>query len=52
MGERWDAVPVSGVEEPAAYYYSTYNGEDKAPVSNGRKSYGTWRRSKPYWSGY
>ncbi len=37
MGERWDAVPVSGVEEPAAYYYSTYNGEDKAPVSNGRK---------------
>lgn len=37
MNERWDAVPVSGVEEPAAYYYSTYNGEDKAPVSNGRK---------------
>lgn len=37
MNERWDAIPVSGVEEPAAYYYSTYNGEDKAPVSNGRK---------------
>ena len=37
MNERWDAVPVSGVEEPAAYYYSTYNGEDKAPVSDGRK---------------
>lgn len=34
MNERWDAVPVSGVEEPAAYYYSTYNGEDKAPVSD------------------
>nr|WP_330407404.1 carbamoyl-phosphate synthase large subunit [Blautia argi] len=37
MQERWDAVPVSGVEEPTAYYYSTYTGEDKAPVSNGRK---------------
>ena len=37
MNERWDAVPVSGVEEPAAYYYSTYNGVDKAPVSDGRK---------------
>ena len=37
MNERWDAVPVSGVEEPAAYYYSTYNGEDQAPVSDGRK---------------
>ena len=37
MNERWDAVPVSGVEAPAAYYYSTYNGEDKAPVSDGRK---------------
>lgn len=37
MEERWDAVPVSGVKEPTAYYYSTYNSEDKAPVSNGRK---------------
>ncbi len=37
MNERWDAVPVSGVKESAAYYYSTYNGEDKAPVSGGRK---------------
>ena len=37
MEERWDAVPVSGVKDPTAYYYSTYNGEDKAPVSNGRK---------------
>jgi len=34
--ECWDAVPVSGVEN-AAYYYSTYNGEDKIPVSNRRK---------------
>ncbi len=34
--EAWDAVPVSGVED-AAYYYSTYNGEDRAPVSGQRK---------------
>jgi carbamoyl-phosphate synthase large subunit len=31
--ERWDAVPVSGVER-AAYYYSTYNGPDRVPVSD------------------
>ena len=37
MKECWDAVPVSGVKDPAAYYYSTYNGEDKAPVSDRRK---------------
>ncbi|MEN6336957.1 MAG: carbamoyl-phosphate synthase large subunit, partial [Phycisphaerales bacterium] len=36
MKEAWDAVPVSGVEN-AAYYYSTYNGPDKVPVSNRRK---------------
>jgi carbamoyl-phosphate synthase large subunit len=34
--EAWDAVPVSGVEN-AAYYYSTYNGPDKVPVSKRRK---------------
>jgi carbamoyl-phosphate synthase large subunit len=34
--EAWDAVPVSGVEN-AAYYYSTYNGADKVPVSDRRK---------------
>jgi len=34
--EAWDAVPVSGVED-AAYYYSTYNGPDKVPVSKNRK---------------
>ncbi|HOK46384.1 MAG TPA: carbamoyl-phosphate synthase large subunit, partial [Bryobacteraceae bacterium] len=33
--EAWDAVPVSGVEN-AAYYYSTYNGEDRVPVSSGK----------------
>jgi carbamoyl-phosphate synthase large subunit len=34
--EAWDAVPVSGVEN-AAYYYSTYNGPDRVPVSKRRK---------------
>ena len=34
--ERWDAVPVSGVEN-RAYYYSTYNGKDTVPVSNRKK---------------
>ncbi|MDD5679829.1 MAG: carbamoyl-phosphate synthase large subunit [Candidatus Omnitrophica bacterium] len=33
---RFDAVPVSGVKN-AAYYYSTYIGEDKVPVSSGKK---------------
>jgi carbamoyl-phosphate synthase large subunit len=34
--EAWDAVPVSGVES-AAYYYSTYNGPDRVPVSPRKK---------------
>ncbi|ACB77805.1 carbamoyl-phosphate synthase large subunit [Opitutus terrae] len=34
--EAWDAVPVSGVEQ-ASYYYSTYNGPDRVPVSNRKK---------------
>jgi len=34
--ERWDAVPVSGVEN-RAYYYSTYNGKDTVPVSKRKK---------------
>jgi carbamoyl-phosphate synthase large subunit len=33
---RFDKVPVSGVEN-AAYYYSTYVGEDKVPVSQNKK---------------
>ena len=33
---RFEAVPVSGVEN-AAYYYSTYIGEDKVPVSPNKK---------------
>ncbi|MCX5998997.1 MAG: carbamoyl-phosphate synthase large subunit [Chloroflexi bacterium] len=33
---RFDAVPVSGVQN-AAYYYSTYNGEDRVEVSPRKK---------------
>ena len=32
VSERWDGVHVSGTQD-AAYYYSTYIGEDKDPVS-------------------
>lgn len=34
--EGWDAVPVSGVEN-SAYYYSSYNTEDKSPSDNRQK---------------
>ena len=34
--EAWDAVPVSGAVD-AAYYYSTYNGADRVPVSANRR---------------
>jgi carbamoyl-phosphate synthase large subunit len=34
--ERWDAVPVSGIEN-AAYYYSTYNAPDRVPTTNRKK---------------
>ena len=30
--EKWEGVHVSGKED-SAYYYSTYNGEDKNPIS-------------------
>jgi len=33
--QAWDAVPVSGAD--AAYYYSTYNGPDRVPVSPNKK---------------
>ncbi|MBS3809806.1 MAG: carbamoyl-phosphate synthase large subunit, partial [Desulfobacterales bacterium] len=36
MKEAWNAVPVSGVED-AAYYYSTYNAEDRVEVSSRKK---------------
>jgi carbamoyl-phosphate synthase large subunit len=35
--ECWDAVPVSGVDQPAAYYYSTYNAPDRVAVSDRKK---------------
>ncbi len=34
--ETWEGVHVSGTQN-AAYYYSTYNGEDKNPVSENKK---------------
>lgn len=34
--KEWDALPVSGVEN-AAYYYSTYVGQDKIKTSNNKK---------------
>ena len=36
MGEAWEAVPVSGVEN-AAYYYSTYNAKDTVETSARKK---------------
>ncbi len=36
MEERWDSIPVSGVED-AAYYYSSYNCEDTVPVTTNKK---------------
>src|SRR5512137_820941 len=36
LNERWEPVPVSGVEN-AAYYFSTYNAPDTVGVSNRRK---------------
>ena len=34
--EAWEGVHVSGTED-SAYYYSTYNAEDKSPVNEGSK---------------
>ena len=36
VAEAWEPVPVSGVED-AAYYYSTYNAEDRTSAGPGRK---------------
>ncbi|MDQ1256615.1 MAG: carbamoyl-phosphate synthase large subunit [Candidatus Hydrogenedentes bacterium] len=36
LGEAWEPVPVSGVEN-AAYYFSTYNAPDKVTVTKNRK---------------
>jgi carbamoyl-phosphate synthase large subunit len=35
LTHAWDAIPVSGAK--ASYYYSTYNGPDKVPVSDRKK---------------
>jgi carbamoyl-phosphate synthase large subunit len=35
--EAWDALPVSGVDTGAAYYYSTYNRPDSIPASDRKK---------------
>ena len=35
MEETWEGVHVSGTEN-SAYYYSTYNGEDKNPISTSK----------------
>lgn len=32
MEETWEGVHVSGTPD-SAYYFSTYNGEDKNPIS-------------------
>ncbi len=34
--EAWDSIRISGVEN-ACYYYSTYNGPDRVPVSSRKK---------------
>ncbi len=36
LGEAWEAVPVSGVEN-AAYYYSTYNAPNQVKVDDEKK---------------
>jgi carbamoyl-phosphate synthase large subunit len=36
VGEGWEAIPVSGVEN-ASYYYSTYNAPDRTTSSNRQK---------------
>lgn len=36
MEENWEGVHVSGTKDNA-YYYSTYNGTDKNPVSDGKQ---------------
>ena len=48
---RWDAVPVSGVEN-AAYYYSTYNAPDKVAVSDRHEGHGARRRAQPHRPGH
>jgi carbamoyl-phosphate synthase large subunit len=35
LNQAWEPVPVSGVEEHAAYFFSTYNSTQGIPVSSG-----------------
>jgi carbamoyl-phosphate synthase large subunit len=37
LNEAWEPVPVSGVEDDAAYYYSTYNAPNKVKTSDKKK---------------
>jgi carbamoyl-phosphate synthase large subunit len=37
LNEAWEPVPVSGVAEDAAYYYSTYNAPNKVKTSDKKK---------------
>ncbi|HDQ41281.1 MAG TPA: carbamoyl-phosphate synthase large subunit [Desulfonatronum sp.] len=37
LDQAWNPVPVSGVEQDAAYYYSTYNAADQVAAGTGRK---------------
>jgi carbamoyl-phosphate synthase large subunit len=37
LDQAWEPVPVSGVDDDAAYYFSTYNSTHKLPVDSGRK---------------
>ena len=49
--EAWEGVHVSGTPD-SAYYYSTYNGEDKNPVSTEKpKDHDLRRRTEPYRTG-
>jgi len=36
LAQAWEPVPVSGVDEDAAYYYSTYTGPDRVVAEGGR----------------
>ena len=50
--EAWEGVHVSGTPD-SAYYYSTYNAEDKNPVSTDKqKNHDLRWRPKPYRTGY
>ncbi len=37
LAEAWQSVPVSAVDDDAAYYFSTYNAPDQVSVTNNRK---------------